>query len=305
VESSPAVGDLDGDGLLEVVVGCNDGKAYSWKGDGTTLSGWPRETGGYIRSSPSLVDLNADQVVDVILGSGDGKVYVWPGIAPAPNPLPWPMFRHDARHTGNYRTGGLFPDTPWDFWAVAEIAACVRASIVLGYGDGTYRPGLPVTRDQMAVYISRALAGGDESVPDPDCTSNPFTDVACDHWARKHIQYCVAADVVQGYPEGDYKPAVKVTRDQMAVYVARSICDPTGEDGLAGYVSADPRDFADVPNAGYGDDGTEPFWAYSHVGYCVENGVVQGYDDGLYHPDWEVTRDQMAVYVARAFGWRM
>ena len=42
--------------------------------------------------------------------------------------------------------------------------------------------------------------------------------------------------------------------------------------------------------------------AYTHVEYCVENGVVSGYLDGLYHPDYAVTRDQMAVYVARAFG---
>ncbi len=43
------------------------------------------------------------------------------------------------------------------------------------------------------------------------------------------------------------------------------------------------------------------FWAYRHVEYCVENGVVSGYLDGLYHPEIVVTRDQMAVYVARAF----
>jgi len=29
--------------------------------------------------------------------------------------------------------------------------------------------------------------------------------------------------------------------------------------------------------------------------------VVNGYEDGLYHPEIVVTRDQMAVYVARAF----
>jgi hypothetical protein len=57
-----------------------------------------------------------------------------------------------------------------------------------------------------------------------------------------------------------------------------------------------------VPNTGYGDDGTEPFWAYTHVEYCVEHSVVAGYDDGMYHPEWVVTRDQMAVYIARAFG---
>ena len=47
--------------------------------------------------------------------------------------------------------------------------------------------------------------------------------------------------------------------------------------------------------------GSAPYWAYAHIEYCVENGVVQGYQDGLYHPEKIVTRDQMAVYIARAF----
>ena len=35
--------------------------------------------------------------------------------------------------------------------------------------------------------------------------------------------------------------------------------------------------------------------------YCVEHGVVNGYEDGYYHPEIVVTRDQMAVCVTRAF----
>ncbi len=50
-----------------------------------------------------------------------------------------------------------------------------------------------------------------------------------------------------------------------------------------------------------GDGGTEPFWAYKHIEYCVENGVVHGYDDGYYHPEIIVNRAQMAVYISRAF----
>ncbi len=43
-------------------------------------------------------------------------------------------------------------------------------------------------------------------------------------------------------------------------------------------------------------------WAYKYVEYVREQGVVQGYDDGTYRPDALCTRDQMAVYAARAFG---
>jgi hypothetical protein len=186
----------------------------------------------------------------------------------------------------------LFFDVASGHWAASEIEACVQAGVVSGYGDGTYQPGDPVTRDQMAVYISRALAGGDENVP--EFTDTPtFPDVGSEHWAFDYVEYAADQNVVGGYEDGTYHPEFEVTRDQMAVYVARALVAPDGEDGLAGYVPADPRNFPDVAS---------DFWSYKHVEYCVENGVVAGYEDGYYHPEIVVTRDQMAVYIARAFG---
>ena len=185
-----------------------------------------------------------------------------------------------------------FPDVEPGSWAASSVQACVEAGIVSGYEDGTYKPTLPVTRDQMAVYISRALAGGDSDVPDFTATPT-FPDVGATHWALRHIEYAVAQGVVAGYDDGNYHPEYEVTRDQMAVYVARALVAPSGEAGLADYVPADPRNFPDVPDT---------FWAYKHIEYCVEHDVVNGYEDGYYYPDIVVTRDQMAVYVARAFG---
>ena len=77
----------------------------------------------------------------------------------------------------------------------------------------------------------------------------------------------------------------------MAVYVARAMVAPGGDAAIPDPVP--PATFPDVPDT---------FWSYKHIEYCVEHGVVNGYEDGLYHPDTLVTRDQMAVYVARAFG---
>ena len=213
-----------------------------------------------------------------------------------------------------------FPDVEEGSWAASSIAECVSAGIVGGYDDGLYHGDEEVTRDQMAVYIARGVAGGDENVPEGPGTAS-FVDVpntgygdggTDPHWAYKYVEYAVDSNVVQGYDYDDpenpgetiyrYEPTWTVTRDQMAVYMARAMVAPTGEAALADYVPADPRDFPDVPSTGYGDDGTDPFWAYRHIEYCVENGVVSGYDDGYYRPEWIVTRDQMAVYVARAFG---
>ena len=54
----------------------------------------------------------------------------------------------------------------------------------------------------------------------------------------------------------------------------------------------DREGFADVPST---------HWAFQEVSVCYNDGIVSGYPDGLYHPTNPVTRDQMAVYVARAF----
>jgi len=184
---------------------------------------------------------------------------------------------------------GPFPDVPLSSWAFGEVEACCAAGIVTGYPDGTYQPALAVTRDQMAVYIARALAGGEGNIPEAG-RPRSFLDVPVDHWAFDHIEYCVKRGVVSGYGLAFYHPEYEVTRDQMAVYVARAMVAPAGDAGVPDSVL--PATFSDVPDT---------FWAWKHIEYCVEHEVVQGYTDGRYHPDYAVTRDQMAVYIARAF----
>ncbi len=186
---------------------------------------------------------------------------------------------------------GRFRDVPINHWAFAPIEACAEAGIVGGFDDGTYRPDLVVSRDQMAVYVARALAGGEDLVPTGPAQPT-FSDVPADHWAYRYIEYAVASGIVFGYDEGTYRPTVEVDRGQMAVYIARAIATPTGEAGLVGYTPPGTPTFSDVP---------ADHWAYKYVEYVREQGVVQGYDDGTYRPETLCTRDQMAVYVARAF----
>ena len=184
----------------------------------------------------------------------------------------------------------LFTDLTWDQWAYEFIEACSNAGIVGGYSDGTYRPSSPVDRAAMAVYISRALAGGDGDVP-AGPTTPTFADVPVSNWAYKYIEYAVANHIVGGYSDG-YRPTTVVDRGQMAVFIARSIVTPLGDEGLASYTPPATPTFADV--------GTS-FWAYKYVEYIASQGIANGYEDSTYRPATVCTRDQMAVYVARAF----
>jgi M6 family metalloprotease-like protein len=84
VFSSPAIGDLDRDDTLEVVVGSGDGGVYAFKprdddGDGRAdlLAHFPLPTGNWVVGSPCLADLDGNGTLEVIVGSDDWKVHAW------------------------------------------------------------------------------------------------------------------------------------------------------------------------------------------------------------------------------------
>jgi len=186
-----------------------------------------------------------------------------------------------------------FTDTPGDHWAFMQEIACAEAGIVQGYWNGTYRPDEAVNRGQMAVYIARALAGGDENVPSGPSTPT-FSDVGEDHWAFRYVEYCAAQEIVSGYGGGTYRPDEVVNRGQMAVFIARMVSVPTG---MEDFVPGTTPIFPDVTSA------NEWAWCYQYVQYlgALDPPIVSGYPDGNYRPENAVTRDQMAVYMQRAF----
>ena len=84
---------------------------------------------------------------------------------------------HTCTKTG-YIQAATFTDVPTDYWAWAQVEACVKDNVVAGYGNGIYAPLVVVTRDQMAVFIARALTGGESHVPTP---SGPGAVHRCAH----------------------------------------------------------------------------------------------------------------------------
>jgi hypothetical protein len=184
-----------------------------------------------------------------------------------------------------------FWDVPKDSWAYEAVEACYEAGIVTGYPDGSYGLNLPVTRGLAAVYLARALAGGDEFVP-PGSAEASFSDVPAEHWAYRYVEYARVRGVILGFSDGTFRPSETVTRAQTAAFLARALATPTEEGGLVGYEPPATPTFADV---------SREHWAYSYVEYLAASGIVAGYEEGSYWPDRLCSRGQIAVYLVRAF----
>ncbi|MFB3879807.1 MAG: PKD domain-containing protein [Armatimonadota bacterium] len=115
-----------------------------------------------------------------------------------------------------------FPDVQPDFWAFDYIEYAVAHDVVQGFEDGNYYPDIELNRGAMAVFIARAVAGDDASVP-AHVGPPTFTDVPPDFWSYRHVEYCVAQGIVSGFGGGIYNPDLLVNRGAMAVYIAHAL----------------------------------------------------------------------------------
>jgi immune inhibitor A len=75
--ASPAVADLDDDGVKDIIVGSNDGLVYAWKRDGTPVPGWPAVVGGAVQSKPAVCDIDLDFRSEVVVTSRNGTVHAF------------------------------------------------------------------------------------------------------------------------------------------------------------------------------------------------------------------------------------
>jgi hypothetical protein len=109
--------------------------------------------------------------------------------------------------------GGTFSDVAGSTHR-AGIDAVAEAGIAGGYADGTFRPDLPVTRGQMATFLTRAL--------DLPAGASSFPDVA-GSTHRAGIDAVAEAGIAGGYADGTFRPDLPVTRGQMATFLARAL----------------------------------------------------------------------------------
>ena len=115
--ASPAVGDIDGDGIKDVVIGSLDGSIYAINGSDGTLK-WQYTTGASVYSSAAIANLDWDSQPEIVVGSNDSYIYCIDG------------------KTGNrqwrYKTDGAIYSSP----AIGDVDGDGKLDIVVGSLDG-------------------------------------------------------------------------------------------------------------------------------------------------------------------------
>lgn len=110
-----------------------------------------------------------------------------------------------------------------------------------------------------------------------------FPDVG-GHWAEKEISQMVEMGLVNGYPDGFFRPDNPITRAEFTKILIKAL-------KIELLAAASPT-FSDVP---------QDHWAFPYVETAAENGIVKGIGEGLFASERNITRAEIATMIARAF----
>ena len=172
-------------------------------------------------------------------------------------------------------------------WSHEGIDYCVRRSLMVGTGVGTFSPDMACSRAQI-VQILYNLSG---DKTDYGNYYLPFTDVAPGDWFYEAVAWAYANDIVAGTSASTFAPNDVITREQMAVilygYTAKYAPEFTGN-------AASLNTFPDA--------GSVANWAYAAMSWAVGNGLISGMGSGgvsYLAPQGSATRAQASAIIMR------
>jgi len=126
-------------------------------------------------------------------------------------------------------------------------------------------------------------------IPLPEVASKPelqsFIDVPEDYWAYRPIIYLSTLGIMDSYDDGTFRPTREMTRGEMAVLLIKAKGFSVGKEVRVR--------FPDVPLQSY---------EAAYVSLAVERKYINGYPDGMFHPEKRITRAETAAILARFSG---
>lgn len=110
-----------------------------------------------------------------------------------------------------------FEDINQDSWYYKELKVAFANHIVKGFSETEFRPNDPITREQASKMLSNAL--GNNMIGDKVFKDQPKIS----HWAEQEVKSLASLNIVQGYPDGTFKPKNLVNRAEGAAFIYKFI----------------------------------------------------------------------------------
>jgi hypothetical protein len=174
-------------------------------------------------------------------------------------------------------------------WAESYINELAAKGIVTGKGNGLFAPEDNITR---AEFTKIAVMAFGIEVPET-VDSAPFADVSTDAWYAPYVAAAKEAGIVDTNA-ANFNPNAAITRaEALKILIGAAGFTDVDSNFEANYTSNEGWTyvgFTDVPIAG---------WFSKFVGYAKDFGIVDGYPDGLFHPEKPMTRAEVAKVVLK------
>lgn len=179
------------------------------------------------------------------------------------------------------RNGGHHPSKPDNTVEIPDEDALGlntddHFAYIIGYPDGTVQPNGQITRAEATTIFFRLLT--EESRSANLTKTNGYTDVASDAWYNTAVSTMTKAGIVDGYPDGTFRPDAPITRAEMAKIIS-----------LFAKLDKSESRYSDI--AGH--------WAEAYIKLAAGNGWIAGYPDGTFGPQRNITRAETATMINR------
>ena len=166
-------------------------------------------------------------------------------------------------------------------WKATDVPETLNSdnhfAYIVGYEDGTVRPNANISRAEVAAIFFRLLK---DDVRDDNLTANSvFTDVAFGKWYNKSISTMAKIGIVKGRTADTFVPNAPITRAEFAAICSRF-------------------DRSDVEVRSNFND-ISGHWAENEIRRAASLGWIQGYTDGSFKPDQNITRAEAASMINR------
>ena len=152
----------------------------------------------------------------------------------------------------------------------------IHFNYVIGYTDGTIRPNNDISRAEVATIFFRLLT--DEAREQYTTTAGNFTDVKAGMWCNRAIATLTNMGIIKGYTDGTFRPNADITRAELATIIARFA-----------KLDVNTKTFSDING----------HWAQKNIELAAGNGWINGYEDGTFRPNNNITRAETFAMINR------